>query len=150
MAIRINQNTVAEAGKCDCGGDIDCFRDIEVNKWYAQCQNCGHTGRYAVDWRRALARFRQTPRKRMTEKQAKILLESLRDLQNNPVENSIPFPCPRCGQHRMKAKAEANSLSRYEDLYICNVCGRDEAIRELQEMQPLPLDQWGMIRGFSA
>ena len=72
MVMRINQNIVAKAGKCDCGGDIDCFRDIEVNKWYAQCQSCGHIGRHAVDWRRALARFRQTARKSAYDSQGRL------------------------------------------------------------------------------
>lgn len=62
MAIRIGGNIVAKASKCECGGDIDCFRE-DNGKWYAQCQKCWHTGRTAVDWKRALARFRQTERR---------------------------------------------------------------------------------------
>ena len=58
MAIRLTNDIVAKAGRCKCGGEVDCFRQ-DNGKWYAQCQKCLNTGRTAVDWKRALARFRQ-------------------------------------------------------------------------------------------
>jgi predicted RNA-binding Zn-ribbon protein involved in translation (DUF1610 family) len=85
----------------------------------------------------------------MNEQQARVLLETLKDLQENPVSNGQSFPCPRCGHPRMKSQATANALSRFHDVYICSECGTDEALRSAQGLTPLPLTEWGMIKGFS-
>lgn len=81
----------------------------------------------------------------MGEDEAKKLLESLKELQEDNTE--IPFPCPRCG-HKMQTPVVRNALSRYADVYICSVCGFDEAVRYMEEQVPLPLNKWAMILSF--
>ena len=39
--------------------------------------------------------------------------------------------CPRCGKHRMDKQITYNALSRHADIYVCNICGLDEAIRDM-------------------
>lgn len=82
----------------------------------------------------------------MTESQTTVLLQALKEMQEKPVPNRLPFPCPRCGQRRMKPQAAANALSRFHDVYICSECGVDEALRSAQGLAPLPLEEWGMFR----
>lgn len=82
-----------------------------------------------------------------TIEQAKELVESLRPLQEEPADGYI-FPCPRCGYSRMDKKPVRNALSRYADVYICNPCGMDEALRHIAGRPPLPLNEWGMVIGF--
>lgn len=38
--------------------------------------------------------------------------------------------CPRCGLFRMKEIASSNALSRRSDIYICDACGNDEALKD--------------------
>lgn len=80
----------------------------------------------------------------MNEEQAKGLVESLTPLQ----EAGEKFPCPRCGHDRMNEKPVRNALSRRANVYICNECGSDEALRDLTKCPPLPFTQWGMVLGF--
>jgi len=35
--------------------------------------------------------------------------------------------CPKCKKRTLHPEPAMNSLSRYEDLYICNRCGEKEA-----------------------
>lgn len=51
--------------------------------------------------------------------------------------------CLRCG-NGMDHRLLHNSLSRYADIYICNDCGADEALRDI-EKDPLPLLQWKAV-----
>ena len=83
---------------------------------------------------------------RIQEEAMKILVESLKPLQENPDPNPKPFRCPRCGHKRMKPEAIMNSLSRYADVYICNKCGMDEAVRDMAEQPPLPFASWSMTQ----
>ncbi|MTI95414.1 MAG: hypothetical protein FH749_07980 [Firmicutes bacterium] len=76
---------------------------------------------------------------------AKSLIENLRPIQED--SKVIPFPCPRCGHDRMNRDIIKNALSRYVDVYICNQCGRDEAVRDLANLAPLPFKDWGMVKG---
>ena len=84
-----------------------------------------------------------------TVEEAKWLVESLTPLQENTEEGAGAhiFPCPRCGYNRMEEKAVRNAFSRHADVYICNVCGIDEAVRDMAG-QPLPLNQWSMAISF--
>jgi hypothetical protein len=50
MAIRIDNDTIARVGYCLCGGQIDCFRDLEGGGWYAMCMTCGEAGPNKDDW----------------------------------------------------------------------------------------------------
>lgn len=82
-----------------------------------------------------------------TIEEAKELIESLRAMQEDETSD-YTFPCPRCGHERMDKKPVRNALSRRADVYICNECGREEAILDALGKDPLPLNQWGMVLGF--
>lgn len=59
------------------------------------------------------------------------------------VEIIYPY-CPRCGHNKMDKNLYHNSLSRFADVYICNDCGMDEAMRD-SFGTPLPFTQWSWI-----
>ncbi len=81
--------------------------------------------------------------------EAKKLIESLRSMQEDETSD-YTFPCPRCGHERMDKKPVRNALSRRADVYICNECGREEAILDALGKEPLPLNQWGMVLGYDS
>ena len=70
------------------------------------------------------------------------LLETLCEMQ----EKGEDFPCPRCGHNLMHPTLLVNKLSRYAKVYICISCGWDEVAREAN---PMPMSEWGMIKGFA-
>lgn len=75
---------------------------------------------------------------------AKKLVENLMPLQ----EKGCEFPCPRCGNNRMHVERPTlNALSRYANVYVCEECGMDEALRDMVGM-PLPLNEWAIVIGF--
>ncbi len=79
-----------------------------------------------------------------SEAHAKELIESLMPLQ----EHGDSFPCPRCGHNSMHTdRVTLNALSRYAHVYICEVCGMDEAVRDMTG-DPLPLSKWSMAVSF--
>lgn len=83
-----------------------------------------------------------------TEEQARELVEQLGVIQ---VEGrALGLPCPRCGEKRMNPIAVRNSLSRYAKVYICDVCGMDEAMRDMTGQPQIPLSLWGMAKAFDA
>lgn len=82
-----------------------------------------------------------------TIEEAKEMLEKLGQMQEDGV--AVGLPCPRCGHDRMDEKPARNSLSRQAKVYICNQCGMEEALLDMAGKEPLPLNQWGMIRGFN-
>ena len=49
--------------------------------------------------------------------------------------------CPRCGRMSVKDRLHTNAWSRYADVYICDMCGLDEALRDATRT-PLPLKEW--------
>ena len=51
--------------------------------------------------------------------------------------------CPRCGRMTIKEKLHTNALSRYAEVYICDACGTDEALRDYV-LDPLPLTEWAI------
>ena len=51
--------------------------------------------------------------------------------------------CPRCGRLTVKERLVTNSFSRHADVYICDTCGMDEAIRDMKG-EPLPLKDWAI------
>lgn len=53
--------------------------------------------------------------------------------------------CPRCGRLTVKERLVTNALSRHVDVYICDACGTDEAIRDMKG-DPLPLKDWAIAR----
>lgn len=84
-----------------------------------------------------------------TIEQAKELIESLRPIQEDETSD-YTFPCPRCGHDRMDKNPVRNALSRRADVYICNECGREEAILDMLGKEPLPLNEWAMVLGFDS
>jgi len=85
-----------------------------------------------------------------TIEQAKELIESLLPLQENPPEDGYIFPCPRCGHDRMDRNPVRNALSRRAKVYICNECGMEEALLDAAGKDPLPLNEWAMVKGFDS
>ena len=55
------------------------------------------------------------------------------------------IPCPRCGRDTMKESIYTNALSRHADIYICDVCGTEEALLKFMH-NPLPLREWACFR----
>ena len=53
--------------------------------------------------------------------------------------------CPRCGRLTVKERLTTNALSRHADVYICDACGMDEAVRDMKG-NPLPLKDWAIAR----
>ena len=53
--------------------------------------------------------------------------------------------CPRCGRMTVKDRLHTNAWSRYADVYICDSCGMDEAMRDLARI-PLPLTEWAIAQ----
>ncbi len=53
--------------------------------------------------------------------------------------------CPRCGMATVKPKTATNALSRHADVYICDECGTDEAIRDWGGLV-LPLHEWALFK----
>lgn len=63
-------------------------------------------------------------------------------------EKKCVLPCPRCGQDKMSHKDPArNALSRFADVYICDDCGTDEALRDFFGCS-IPLENWKMTEWF--
>ena len=59
------------------------------------------------------------------------------------------YACPRCGRWTMKERTHTNALSRSADVYICDECGTDEAIRAMNG-RTIPLTDWSLIQVFEA
>ena len=53
--------------------------------------------------------------------------------------------CLRCGQLTVKERLVTNAFSRHADVYICDVCGMDEAVRDMKG-DPLPLKDWAIAK----
>jgi len=53
--------------------------------------------------------------------------------------------CPRCGRLTVKNRLVTNSLSRHADVYVCDACGMDEAIRDMKG-DTLPLKDWAIAK----
>ncbi len=71
-----------------------------------------------------------------TSAQAKAIIEDFAKVQEAGF-----FPCPRCGQMLMDERPVRNALSRHANVYVCDECGTDEAMREYAG-NPLPLEEW--------
>lgn len=83
------------------------------------------------------------------EDRAKAMIESLTTLQEHPSTDGYLFPCPRCGHDRMDRNPVRNALSRRANVYICNTCGREEAIMDMKGIPPLPFSEWAMPMGLA-
>ena len=71
------------------------------------------------------------------------LLKRLADLKPRQ-EAGEHMPCPRCGRYVMDEKPIRNALSRCADVFICDACGSDEALRAMCQA-PLPLRDWAYL-----
>lgn len=49
--------------------------------------------------------------------------------------------CPRCGVNLLDKQITHNALSRRAAIYVCNLCGMDEAFREMKR-EPLRNSDW--------
>jgi predicted RNA-binding Zn-ribbon protein involved in translation (DUF1610 family) len=49
--------------------------------------------------------------------------------------------CPRCGLPQMDPKRRRNALSRVGNVYVCETCGMDEALRAVNGLT-VPADKW--------
>ena len=58
------------------------------------------------------------------------------------------FACPRCGMWKMADNVLRNALSRAADVYVCDDCGTDEAVRAMAKI-PLPLTEWALVQDVS-
>ena len=70
-------------------------------------------------------------------------LEKIKKIQN---DGTYTDQCPRCGGRMDTEKIVYNSLSRYHDVYICNDCGKTEAMRDYLNIEPRPIEEWHAIR----
>ena len=57
--------------------------------------------------------------------------------------NGEKMLCPRCGEERMKTPAMYNCLSRQTDIYVCEVCGAEEAVYAMKGIE-LPMEYWDL------
>lgn len=57
--------------------------------------------------------------------------------------DGVKMPCPRCGADRMRVPATYNALSRQADIYVCDICGMEEAIYAAKGNQ-LPMKYWDL------
>lgn len=62
--------------------------------------------------------------------------------QQKIVPNGI---CPRCGLPRMKESVVSNALSRRADIYICDACGNEEALKDFLGLYDAVQD-WSAVR----
>lgn len=53
--------------------------------------------------------------------------------------------CPCCGKFTMNQHIDNNSISRLADIYICNDCGVDEAVAELEKRKN-NTDNWYIFK----
>jgi predicted RNA-binding Zn-ribbon protein involved in translation (DUF1610 family) len=87
---------------------------------------------YGIDFCRIINENADTP------EQIKAHIENLKTLQ----DADKLMPCPRCGNLQMKLPSAHNALSRYANVYICDACGMDEALRDAFGKRPLLFDEW--------
>lgn len=62
-------------------------------------------------------------------------------------KNGAVLPCPRCGKWKMKAELHTNALSRRADIYVCDDCGTDEAIRDAIDDAD-GIEKWSVVQCF--
>ena len=72
---------------------------------------------------------------------AKGVIKVLRELQK---DSGLAGQCPRCGHTRMNEKLYKNAWSRHADIYICEECGANEALRDA-DGSTLPLVKWYVV-----
>ena len=81
-----------------------------------------------------------TSKKSTPSKAATMAIEAFAKTQTDGIKY-----CPRCGKMRVKGNLHTNALSRHFNVYICDGCGTDEAIRESMGT-PLPPQEWAIAK----
>lgn len=77
----------------------------------------------------------------ITENEALSLIEQFSENQQGG-----HFACPRCGRMSMDAKSiTRNALSRRADVYICDICGTQEALVDMADSIS-PLTSWAIAQ----
>lgn len=77
----------------------------------------------------------------ITENEARGLIERFSEKQQVG-----HFACPRCGRMTMDAESiTRNALSRRIDVYICDVCGMQEALEDMVDSIS-PLNSWAIAQ----
>ena len=74
----------------------------------------------------------------LDEQQAKAALERFAKVQTPRIT------CPRCGKPTIKDPLHTNALSRFVDVYVCDMCGMAEALIA-HAGQPPRLRNWAII-----
>lgn len=74
----------------------------------------------------------------LDEQQAKAALERFAKVQTPRIT------CPRCGKPTMKDPLHTNTLSRFADVYVCDMCRMTEALIA-HTGQPPKLRNWAII-----
>ena len=69
------------------------------------------------------------------------VIETFRAAQKDVPNSKFARICPRCGEYKMSETPSCHALSRHADVYICDSCGTDEAVRDWNQL-PLPLEEW--------
>lgn len=72
------------------------------------------------------------------EQKAKDALERFAKVQTPKIT------CPRCGKLTMKEPLHTNALSRFVDVYVCDMCGMAEALIAYVG-EPQKLRNWAII-----
>lgn len=77
----------------------------------------------------------------LTEEAAKLLIERFAGKQRY-----WHFACPRCGKMTMDAESiTRNALSRRVDVYVCDICGLQEALEDMMDSRS-PLTSWAIAQ----
>lgn len=79
----------------------------------------------------------------MTFKEKRMLM-ALMEFKDQQL-NGAHLPCPRCG-----GEPRLQTLSRFRDVFVCNVCSIEEKLFETAGKTQLPLEQWDLIRTINA
>ena len=106
------------------------FVDDAGTIWVAWDKRCGLGIAYGVD----------SCHKISNEDEAKTTVEWYG--KHQPKTNAI---CPRCGE-LMPGKTTTHALSRWADIFVCDLCGGIEALEKAGIVPTRPLLEWSIIR----
>jgi len=137
--------------QCDrCGGSLASGRTMSMFNEECICMNCKDEERKRADYKDAheadVAEIKKgnynfkgvgLKNRVFSDEQIK---EALTEFKQMQLDGDLHF-CPRCGEERMRDVPTHNCLSRQADVYVCEVCGAEEAIYAMKGT-PLPLDYW--------
>lgn len=79
------------------------------------------------------------------KKQTIAIIKHIQMNQEDLPDNYPILPCPRCGGEMERIIAH-NALSRRADIYICSICGADEAIMDFKRKED-NVEDWAIFSG---